>query len=105
MSGKKCIQFAIRSRALAVLYSAVTVTVIVRCDWMRRTKTMGSHLYVKEWQFCVYVRTVSPCCKFPTHTKCALILVSPLGRVQSPKIRTMQMTSIDAKNIVFKANL
>jgi hypothetical protein len=34
----------IRSRPVAVPYFAVTVT--IRCDWMRRTKTMGSHFDV-----------------------------------------------------------
>jgi hypothetical protein len=34
----------IRSRTVAVPYFAVTAT--VRCDWMRRTKTIGSHLNV-----------------------------------------------------------
>jgi hypothetical protein len=32
------------SCAVAVLYFAVTVT--TRCDWMRRTKTVGSHFNV-----------------------------------------------------------
>jgi hypothetical protein len=34
----------ILSRAVAVPYCVVTVT--IRCDWMRRTKTMGSHFNV-----------------------------------------------------------
>jgi hypothetical protein len=35
----------IRSRAVAVLYFTVALT--TRCDWMRRTKTMGSYFNVK----------------------------------------------------------
>jgi hypothetical protein len=39
MSGKKY-----RIKFVVVLY--FTVTVAMRCDWMRRTKTMGSHFNV-----------------------------------------------------------
>jgi hypothetical protein len=34
----------IRTHAVTVPYFTVTVT--IRCDWMRRTKTMGSHFNV-----------------------------------------------------------
>jgi hypothetical protein len=46
MSGGKIRQ--IRSRAVVVPYFTVTIT--IRCDWMRRKKTMGSHFNVVPCQ-------------------------------------------------------
>jgi hypothetical protein len=67
-----CTYLSIPSCAVAVPYFPVAVT--IRCDWMRRTKTMGSHFNVTACHT-VYVVYLIQYCKFPTHTKSARLQV------------------------------